>query len=190
MKVLLPATLMLLVASGAFADPLRCNLSQYAASTGLTAVVQQDVLTVTWAGDAGSELRARYVIDERHAVGSRAGDPQGRRRLDRRSGRISCPSSGSRAACAACRTSRCSRCAIWAWRLRRKSSTVRSGPCSGTRRSSCPVSPCRSLDRPRGHHPRSHSSSASRRWAATSACRASPRKSDTRPRHSSPRPAT
>ena len=63
MKVLLSATLMLLVASGAFADPLRCNLSQYAASTGLTAVVQQDVLTVTWAGDAGSELRARYVIE-------------------------------------------------------------------------------------------------------------------------------
>ena len=63
MRAFLAATLMLLVASSAFADPLRCNLSQYAARAGLTAVVEQDVLTVTWAGDAGSELRARYVID-------------------------------------------------------------------------------------------------------------------------------
>jgi hypothetical protein len=63
MKAFLPATLMLLVASSALADPLRCNLSQYSAGAGLTAVVDQDVLTVTWAGDGGSELRARYVID-------------------------------------------------------------------------------------------------------------------------------
>lgn len=64
MRVFLGIPLMLLVASSAAADPLRCNLSQYVAGTGLTAVIAQDVLTVTWAGDAGSELRARYVIDK------------------------------------------------------------------------------------------------------------------------------
>jgi len=47
----------------AFADPLRCDLTNYKAATGLTASVAGDVLTVTWAGAAGSELRARYAIE-------------------------------------------------------------------------------------------------------------------------------
>ncbi len=46
-----------------FADALSCNLANYTATAGLTATVAQDVLTVTWTGAAGTELRARYVID-------------------------------------------------------------------------------------------------------------------------------
>ena len=45
------------------ADPLNCDLSAYTAATGLTATVEKDVLTVTWADAARGELRARYVID-------------------------------------------------------------------------------------------------------------------------------
>lgn len=50
------------MATGAAADPLRCNLSGYTPMQGLTAGVQQDVLTVTWSGADGAELRARYAI--------------------------------------------------------------------------------------------------------------------------------
>jgi len=39
------------------------RLSQYKGSSGLNAVLDQDLLVVTWAGQAGSELRARYAID-------------------------------------------------------------------------------------------------------------------------------
>jgi hypothetical protein len=46
-----------------FADALRCDLSNYASLPGLTAAVEDDVLTVAWTGPANSELRARYVID-------------------------------------------------------------------------------------------------------------------------------
>lgn len=45
------------------ADPLRCELGMYRAEAGLNAVIEQDVLTITWLGAAGAELRARYVIE-------------------------------------------------------------------------------------------------------------------------------
>ncbi|HEV3214624.1 MAG TPA: hypothetical protein VGZ27_02830 [Vicinamibacterales bacterium] len=45
------------------ADSLNCNLSQYKASQGLIATVDQDLLVVSWAGQNGAELRARYAID-------------------------------------------------------------------------------------------------------------------------------
>jgi hypothetical protein len=45
------------------ADAIGCSLSQYKPTTGLTAVAQQDSLLVSWAGQNGSELRARYAID-------------------------------------------------------------------------------------------------------------------------------
>src|SRR4029077_11840502 len=45
------------------ADSLNCDLSQYKAATGLTAVIDQDLLVVTWAGQSGTEMRARYAID-------------------------------------------------------------------------------------------------------------------------------
>jgi hypothetical protein len=45
------------------ADSMKCDLSHYKAVSGLTAVIDKDLLVVTWAGQSGSELRARYGID-------------------------------------------------------------------------------------------------------------------------------
>ena len=45
------------------ADALSCNLSQYKAASGLTAAVEQDSLLVSWSGQNGADLRARYAID-------------------------------------------------------------------------------------------------------------------------------
>ena len=45
------------------ADSLTCNLSQYKAAQGLTAAVEQDSLLVSWNGQSGADLRARYAID-------------------------------------------------------------------------------------------------------------------------------
>jgi hypothetical protein len=44
------------------ADPIRCDLTQYKAATGLTATVADNLLVVSWRGDRGVELRARYAI--------------------------------------------------------------------------------------------------------------------------------
>src|SRR5215510_1343798 len=45
------------------ADSMSCNLSQYKATQGLTATAEQDALLVTWTGQSGADLRARYAID-------------------------------------------------------------------------------------------------------------------------------
>ena len=45
------------------ADAVACDLSQYKASSGLTAAMDQHVLTVAWHGQNSSEMRARYAID-------------------------------------------------------------------------------------------------------------------------------
>jgi hypothetical protein len=50
------------------ADPLNCDLSNYKAQSGLTATVKGDILTVTWAGSASTEVRARYAIDNGQPV--------------------------------------------------------------------------------------------------------------------------
>jgi hypothetical protein len=47
----------------AAADAISCNLSQYKAASGLTATAEADSLLVSWSGQNGSELRARYAID-------------------------------------------------------------------------------------------------------------------------------
>src|SRR5262245_46731964 len=46
-----------------YADSMNCNLSQYKATQGLTATVEQDGLAVAWTGQGGADLRARYAID-------------------------------------------------------------------------------------------------------------------------------
>jgi hypothetical protein len=51
-----------LLASVSFADPLRCDLAEYKASSGLTATVAADTLTITWQGDRQGELRVRFTI--------------------------------------------------------------------------------------------------------------------------------
>jgi hypothetical protein len=48
--------------SGAVADPLSCNLSQYKSVSGLTAVADAATLTLTWDGDRNQEIRLRLGI--------------------------------------------------------------------------------------------------------------------------------
>ena len=50
------------------AQSINCDLSQYKAIPGLTAASDQGALTVTWSGANGSELRARYGIDNGQPV--------------------------------------------------------------------------------------------------------------------------
>jgi len=45
------------------AQSFNCDMSQYKAASGLTAAIEQGALAVTWNGSNGSELRARYAID-------------------------------------------------------------------------------------------------------------------------------
>ena len=60
--------LSLAVVSMPSAQALNCDLAQYKANTGLTASIEQDALVVTWAGDGGSELRARYAVQNGQPV--------------------------------------------------------------------------------------------------------------------------
>jgi len=60
---MLAAALAFAVSSASYADPLACNLSAYKATAGLTGVVTDDTLAVTWDGDNGAELRMRLGID-------------------------------------------------------------------------------------------------------------------------------
>src|SRR5688500_11709533 len=50
------------------AQSLNCDMSQYKAASGLTAAIEQGALAVTWNGSNGSELRARYAIDNGQPV--------------------------------------------------------------------------------------------------------------------------
>jgi hypothetical protein len=54
----------MLLAGGA----LNCNLSQYKAAPGLTAANDQDVLVVSWTGENGTDVRARYGIESGQPV--------------------------------------------------------------------------------------------------------------------------
>jgi hypothetical protein len=70
-KVLLRAAFVLAMAAVAIvtarptlaAGPIACDLAEYKAMPGLTASVQQDLLVVSWSGQGGAEMRARYAID-------------------------------------------------------------------------------------------------------------------------------
>ena len=54
--------------SAAIAPPVSCDLTAYKPLTGLTAAAERDGLAVTWEGQNGSELRARYAIDSGQPV--------------------------------------------------------------------------------------------------------------------------
>src|SRR5262245_62576530 len=45
------------------ADALTCDMTQYQSSAGVTAGIDQNILTIAWPGQGGSEMRARYAID-------------------------------------------------------------------------------------------------------------------------------
>ncbi|HVZ64107.1 MAG TPA: hypothetical protein VG838_00745 [Opitutaceae bacterium] len=62
------ALLALAGVSSLLADPIKYDLSAYTAATGLTATVEKDELTVTWADGARGELRARYAVDQGQPV--------------------------------------------------------------------------------------------------------------------------
>ena len=47
---------------------LTCDMQQYKIMTGLAAVVQANLLTVTWADSDGSDVRGRYGIDNGQPV--------------------------------------------------------------------------------------------------------------------------
>ncbi|MBI3263756.1 MAG: hypothetical protein HYZ58_11485 [Acidobacteria bacterium] len=63
MRTALSALVAVLVAATAYADPLKCSVTDYKPSPGLTASVVGDTLLVTWDGDRESELRLRFEID-------------------------------------------------------------------------------------------------------------------------------
>jgi hypothetical protein len=50
------------MAASQAASPLNCNLTQYKASSGLTAAVEGGQLAVSWNGQSASQLRARFAI--------------------------------------------------------------------------------------------------------------------------------
>jgi len=57
------ATLFLLAASAASADPLACNLSGYKPLPGLSAAAADNALVVTWDGDRNQEVRLRLGVE-------------------------------------------------------------------------------------------------------------------------------
>jgi hypothetical protein len=64
------------------AAPLSCDMTGYKSAAGLTATVDQGVLTIAWNGQAGARLRARYTIENgtaivRELAAKRPGGPWG-----------------------------------------------------------------------------------------------------------------
>ena len=58
------AVLALALPSSARAEPLRCDLTLYKPSKGLTAAIAEGLLVVSWQGDRGRELRMRLTVSE------------------------------------------------------------------------------------------------------------------------------
>jgi hypothetical protein len=56
------------LSSRATAEPVRCDLTDYKASKGLTAVVADDLLVLSWQGDRGREVRMRLAVGEGRPV--------------------------------------------------------------------------------------------------------------------------
>jgi hypothetical protein len=63
MRMFVAPLMLALAASTAGADPLTCNLTAYKAAPGLTAVLGDNALAVTWDGDKDTELRMRFTIE-------------------------------------------------------------------------------------------------------------------------------
>jgi hypothetical protein len=62
MRLLTVALATIALASSASAQTLPCNMSGYAAASGLSAGVSGETLTVTWEGDQNQEVRLRFAI--------------------------------------------------------------------------------------------------------------------------------
>ena len=69
MRLFLPIIFLSLVtASFSFTQAIRCDMTQYRESKGLTAYVEKDLLVVNWTGHEAQELRARFAIDHGRPV--------------------------------------------------------------------------------------------------------------------------
>ena len=68
MRTLLAWGVLCCIASSVSADPLACSLADYKAAPGLTASIADEILSVTWDGDRGQELRLRLAIENRTAI--------------------------------------------------------------------------------------------------------------------------
>src|SRR5687767_4618924 len=62
MRILTATLATLALASSASAQTLPCNMSGYAAASGLSAGVSGETLTVTWDGDQNQDTRLRFAI--------------------------------------------------------------------------------------------------------------------------------
>ena len=62
MKIPAIALVVLGFTTGAWADPLTCDLTGYKAAAELTANLTNNALTVAWIGDRGQELRMRFAV--------------------------------------------------------------------------------------------------------------------------------
>ena len=58
----------LMASSPLAAQPLTCDLGANTKASGLTAVLDQGLLTVTWNGASGTELRARYGLNQSQPI--------------------------------------------------------------------------------------------------------------------------
>jgi hypothetical protein len=67
-QLLIDALMVLTSTMTLAADPIRCDLTQYKAGAGLTATSTDNLLVVSWRGDRGSDLRARYAVVESQPV--------------------------------------------------------------------------------------------------------------------------
>src|SRR5215472_9050849 len=56
------------IRAAASPSAIKCSLEQYKASPGLTAAPDQNGVIISWTGQGGAELRARYAIEEGQPV--------------------------------------------------------------------------------------------------------------------------
>jgi hypothetical protein len=61
MRDLFIVVLLLAISTTLLADPMNCDLAQHRTMGGLSAIVEQDTLVVTWTGEGSVELRAISV---------------------------------------------------------------------------------------------------------------------------------
>ena len=65
---LVTALVIFVATATAHADPLACDLNAYQPADGLTAEMEDDILTVTWSGADGASLLVRFAVDDGQPV--------------------------------------------------------------------------------------------------------------------------
>jgi hypothetical protein len=60
----LAIAILIQLASPAAAQTINCDLRQYRAADGLRAAVEQATLVLNWTGDKGTEMRARFAVEQ------------------------------------------------------------------------------------------------------------------------------